>query len=81
MAWISNVIIDDDKSDVGVVILTFTDTDATKFTFSTRAKLDISGRNAVGAAAIAARDVWQATKTQQASLESNMTSYINSIDV
>jgi hypothetical protein len=70
MAWVIAVQFDEDKTNVGTITATFTDVDATVFSFSQRAAA--SSVNAFTAAAIAARNTWQTKKTQNASAVSTV---------
>jgi hypothetical protein len=69
MSWAISVQFDQDQADVGSVTGTWTDPLPALgvFTFSMRVKATLAGLNAFVAAAIAARDQWQAK--QQANID------------
>jgi hypothetical protein len=65
MAWTIAVQFDADKTNVGSVTATFTDTDAAVFSFTQRLQSTAGVVTSFTAAAIAARNAWQAQKTRQ----------------
>ena len=66
MAWVVSVSIDPDKTDVGSASAVFTDDDGTMFVYGTRAQLTAANATAFAAAAVTARNAWQALKTREA---------------
>lgn len=66
MAWVVNVTIDPDKTNVGTASAVFTDTDGSTFTATARATLIAANATSFVSQAIAARNAWQTRKTSEA---------------
>jgi hypothetical protein len=67
MAWVVTVIDDPDKTNVGMAMAVFTDTDSTVFSFSRRDIMTNAAATQFASDAVAARDAWKTRKTNQTS--------------
>jgi len=65
MAWVTNITIDPDKTNVGSVTAVFTDTDGSTFSASARGTITQANATAFVNAAIAGRNSWQTRKTSE----------------
>jgi len=81
MAWQISVQLDQDSNDVGTIYAIWIEgTPPVSFIYSARAKKDVGGANAFVAAAIAARNAWQAKNTANAAGAAALLTKINATD-
>lgn len=67
MRWVSSVILDVDKEDVGTASAAFTDTDSAVFSYSRRAAITAEDAALFVAEAIAARNAWRVKRGAEVS--------------
>lgn len=79
MAWASTLKRDTDDANTGTIIAVFTAADGAEFTYTARVTRSAGALAAFVAAANSAKDTWETTRAQTASLEQQINDALNGV--